>query len=133
MSADEHRDRSIDTLAALAKAVSTTCPSDHPLRGEVERRLRARQREDGSFGNLVETSHALIGLLDLIGEPCVQVRRAAAHLAGAVRRLGDDLEHEGTTSQQGFGLSADTHDPSAGAREVSQALAAFARKAGGTL
>ena len=130
MSADEHRDRSIDTLAALAKAVSTTCPGDHPLRGEVERRLRARQREDGSFGNLVETSHALIGLLDLIGEPCVQVRRAAAHLAGAVRRLGDDLEHEGTTSQQGFGLSADTHDPSAGAREVSQALAAFARKAG---
>ena len=131
MSADEHRDRSIETLAALAKAVSSTCPTEHPLRGEVERRLRARQREDGSFGDLVETSQALIGLLDLIGEPCVQVRRAAAHLAGAVRRLGDDLEHEGTTSRQGFGLSADTHDPSAGAREVSQALAAFARKAGG--
>ena len=128
--ADEHRDRSIETLAALAKAVSTTCPADHPLRGEIERRLRGRQREDGSFGDVVETAQALSGLLDVIGEPCVQVRRAAAFLAEEVERLGDDLEHHGATGRHGFGLSSDTFDPSAGAREVCLALTAFARKTG---
>lgn len=124
-SRDEHTDRSIDTLAALTEGITATCPSDHPMRGELERRLRGRQRENGSFGSLVETARALSALVRLDGA-CVQVQRGARYLLEQVQRLGPDLEHEGATTRSGSGLSPDVGDPSAAAREITLALRAVA-------
>ena len=121
---DEHTDRSIDTLWAIAQAVTATCPNEHPLRGETERRLRGRQREDGSFGDMVATARALDALLRL-GGPCVQAERAARFVAAAAERLGDDLEDHGDDARSGWGPSPIVHDPSAAGREVCLALRAF--------
>ncbi len=126
---DMFADHSIGTLAALANAAVATCPVGHPMRAEVERRIRGRQREDGSFGDVVETARALQSLLELSGV-CVQAHRAARHLVTATTRLGDDLEHACGASCQGFGLSPRLHDPTAGPREVSLALTAFMRHTG---
>lgn len=128
---DEHAHREMSTLAAVARCVGTLCPDDHPLRREIERRVRARQHEDGSFGDVVDTSRALVALLDL-GPVCVQADRAARHLVAAVEQMGDRLEHVGTISGDGFGLSSLCYDPSAGVLEITLALEAFARQ-GGTL
>ncbi len=123
---DAFETRSIATLAALGHAAVATCPGDHALRENAEQRLRALQREDGSFGGLVETALALGALLDLAG-PCVQTSRAARHLSKAVDRHGDDLEHAGGPPCQGFGLSPHVGDPSASVREVALALHSFVR------
>ncbi len=125
VSADEHADRGIETLANLADAAVATCRIDHPLRAEAERRLRGRQREDGSFGDMTDTARALRALLSLSGR-CVQSERAARFLANRVDELGDALEHQPKTGEYGFGLSAQLDDPSAAARETSLALRAFA-------
>jgi squalene-hopene/tetraprenyl-beta-curcumene cyclase len=127
--ADEHAHRSIDTLAALARCCGTVCPAEHPLRRETERRLRARQREDGGFGNVVDTSRALVALLDL-GPVCVQSTRAARFIVESIARAGSDLEHMGSVLDDGFGLSADAFDPSAGAREAALALEDFLARGG---
>jgi len=126
VTADAYETRSIETLSALAQAAVATCPPAHPMRQEMEHRLRARQREDGSFGDLVATSQALRALLELSG-PCVQCHRAARFLSEAVVRHGEDLEHASGATCQGLGLSPRLHDPSATAREISLALRAFAR------
>jgi hypothetical protein len=123
---DEHAHRSIATLVALAHCAAALCPSGHPLRREIERRIRGRQREDGSFGDIVETAGALRGLL-AISAVCVQAGRAARWLTRRIAELGRDLEHEGAIASDGFGLSARCRDPSAGAREAALALEAYAR------
>ncbi len=128
--ADAFETRSACTLSALAQAAVATCPPSHPLRQEVEHRLRARQREDGSFGDLVATSQALTALLELSGA-CVQCHRAARHLSDAVLRHGRGLEHASGASCQGFGLSPRLHDPSATVREVSLALRTFVQQTSG--
>ena len=121
---DEHAHRSISTLAAVARCVAVLCPSGHPLRREIEKRLRGRQREDGSFGPIVETARALTALLEL-SSPCVQAVRAARWLVTRVERAGDDLEHAPAVARDGFGLSSRCHDPSAAAREAAFALETF--------
>lgn len=130
VTSDAYDTRSIATLSGLASAAVATCPPAHPMRQEMEHRLRARQREDGSFGDLVATAQALGALLELSG-PCVQCHRAARHLAEAVARHGDNLELASQASCQGLGLSARLEDPSATAREVSLALRAFVQQTSG--
>jgi hypothetical protein len=116
--ADEHDHRAVVTLANLARCAATVCPPNHPLRLAAERRLRARQREDGSFGSVVETSLALRALLDL-GPACVQAVRAARHVVDSVTRAGDDsLSHGDDRFDHGLGLSPVCVDPSAAAREA---------------
>jgi hypothetical protein len=127
VTANAYETRSIRTLSSLASAAVATCPSGHPMRQEMEHRLRARQREDGSFGDLVATAQGLGSLLELSG-PCVQSHRAARHLAEAVSRHGDRLEHASGASCEGFGLNPRLEDPSATAREVSLALRAFVQQ-----
>ncbi|MBV1861360.1 MAG: hypothetical protein KUG77_23275 [Nannocystaceae bacterium] len=130
ITSDAYETRSIATLSGLASAAVATCPPSHPMRHETEHRLRARQREDGSFGDLVATAQALSALLELSG-PCVQCHRAARHLAEAVARHGDDLDLASQASCQGLGLSPRLEDPSATAREVSLALRAFVQRTRG--
>ena len=130
VSADAYETRSIATLSALGTAAVATCPPSHPMRQEMEHRLRALQREDGSFGDLVATAQALSALLDLSGA-CVQCHRAARHLAEAVDRHGDRLEHASQASCEGFGLNPRLEDPSATVREVSLALRAFVQQTTG--
>lgn len=126
---DEHAHRGIDILSALARCCGAVCPPEHALRKETERRLRARQREDGSFGDMVDTARALTGLLDL-GPVCVQVTRAVRYLVEAIDRAGPGLEHMGSVTDDGFGLSPDVIDPSAGAREAALALEEFLARGG---
>jgi len=128
--ADAYETRSIRTLSALAGAAVSTCPPSHPMRQEMEHRLRARQREDGSFGDLVDTAQAMGALLDLSGA-CVQCHRAARHLSDAVTRHGADLEHASQATCHGFGLNRRLEDPSATVREVSLALHAFVDQTSG--
>ena len=130
VTADAYETRSIRTLSSLAGAAVATCPPSHPMRQEMEHRLRARQREDGSFGDLVATAQALCALLELSGA-CVQCHRAARHLAEAVDRHGADLERASQATCQGFGLSPRLEDPSATAREVSLALRTFVEQTSG--
>jgi len=73
------RSLGVETLAAVAAALAAQLPADAPLRKRVEHALRGRQREDGSFGDLVDTARALDALLALDGV-CVQATRAARHL-----------------------------------------------------
>jgi hypothetical protein len=118
---DEHEHRSVATLSVLASCCGAVCPSNHALRREIERRLRTRQREDGSFGTIVETARALVGLLEL-GPACVQTTRAARFL---VRSLESAPVDSGSVIGDGFGLSPYAYDPSAGAREAALALEKF--------
>ncbi len=127
---DAYDTRSIATLSGLAGAAVATCPPSHPMRAETEHRLRAQQQEDGSFGDLVSTSHALVALLGLSG-PCVQCHRAARHLSEAVAQHGADLDLASDASCQGLGLSAQLQDPSATAREVTLALRTFVHQTSG--
>jgi hypothetical protein len=116
------------TLSALARCASAIRPDDDGLGEKVERQLRSRQQEDGSFGGVFDTSRALIALLRLCG-PCVQTVRAARFLA---QRVDTDPDSYGGSLAQGLGLSPSCVDVSAGAREARAALLAFV-KAGGSL
>src|SRR5690606_32375219 len=106
-------------LASLAETYAATCSREHPALRDVERRLRGRQREDGSFGSLVDTAAAIRGLL-AAGELCVQTIRAARNLVDTLAKQPDVLEH------------ATGAEPAAAACATSQALRAFLA-AGGTL
>jgi squalene-hopene/tetraprenyl-beta-curcumene cyclase len=127
--ADEHRHADMPTLAAAARATGALLPAEHALRVEIERRVRARQREDGSFGDLVDTALGVAALADL-GHACVQAVRGARHLVAAIERLGDGLAEVGSLRADGFGLSSHTYDPSAAAREAVLALRGFAARGG---
>ncbi|MEM6990988.1 MAG: hypothetical protein AAF721_10835 [Myxococcota bacterium] len=122
--------RPLATLAAVAETAGALCPAEHGLRTAVEHTLRARQREDGSFGTVVDTARALHGLVRL-GHTCVQAQRAA-------RNLVEALVHPDTTADSwgalapGFGLDPMGGDPSAGVRSAAVALSAYV-DAGGTL
>lgn len=116
------------TLAALAGCAAVCSDDDDPLRGDVERQLRTRQQEDGSFGSIVDTSRALVALLRL-GGPCVQTGRAARFL---VRNVGSDPDSYGGGLVQGLGLTPRCFDVGAGAREAKIALRTFSG-AGGSL
>jgi hypothetical protein len=118
---------SVETLATLALCVASLFPADHALRQTIERHLRGRQREDGSFGDIVATAYALGGLLAFEPTPCVQTVRAARHLVDQIERHGDDLP--GATVA-GHGLSPNSYDPSAGIREAGIALQSFAARGG---
>jgi squalene cyclase len=121
-----HDHREMGTLAAVARCVGALVNEQHPLRCEVERRIRNRQRDDGGFGDLVDTAQALRALADL-GHGCVQAQRAARHLVAAIDHGAPELAAGATLTHGGFGLSPQTRDPSACAREVWLALRAFAR------
>lgn len=115
----------LGTACAIAGAAGALLPEDHALRLDVERRIRARQRDDGSFGSLVDTARALGALVDL-GHACVQAQRAARHLIGAVERDADAFVDGRTTHEGGPGLSPDTIDPTAAARHGAAALRRYA-------
>ncbi len=120
----------LETVAVLAQALGSSFPDDHPLRHEVEQRLRTRQREDGSFGALHETAYALQGLVAL-GHTDVQAQRAARWLAHQItqRNLGP-LDAGSAPVQRGLGLSPAGFDPSAGPRETALALHAYTTAGG---
>jgi len=118
------------TVVCIAEALGALTPSDHPLRRDVEERLRGRQREDGSFGDPVDTAHALQSLVAL-GHTDVQARRAARWLAEHVLRTDpEDLDAWSRPVQRGLGLSPDGFDPSAGPREAAIALHAYTAAGG---
>lgn len=126
----EGRTWDVSTLAAIARCAAAQCPRGHELRRRVDERLRQRQREDGSFGTPVETASALLAMIDLDGT-CVQARRAARSLVGAIESSGN-LANLGSAPLPGFGLSPRQEDRSAGVREAHLALSRF-RKEGGEL
>jgi hypothetical protein len=112
----------VATLVELGLCAAALCPATHPLRQTVERQLRGRQREDGSFGPPVLTALAAQGLMALEGSPCVQTQRAVRELVSAVEGGSEEL---GGAWSEGFGLSPVCHDPSAGACEAALALQQF--------
>lgn len=112
----------VATLGELALCAAALCPSTHPLRQTVERQLRGRQREDGSFGAPVLTALAAQALMALEGGPCVQTQRAVRELVAALEGGAEEL---GEAWTEGFGVSPVCHDPSAGAREAALALGQF--------
>ena len=83
-------------LALLHATLHRQLPTSHALRRGVEHELRARQAEDGTFGDLIETARAVRALCAVAG-PCVQATRAAEHLTrqvmshedAALRCIGD--------------------------------------------
>lgn len=119
----------IATLAELAHCAAALCPQTHPLRLTVDRQLRGRQREDGSFGAPVLTALAAQGLMSLEGAACIQTQRAIRDLVQTVEAGAEDL---GPAWLDGFGLTPVCHDPSAGAREAALAIGRFVAL-GGTL
>lgn len=122
--------RPLATLCAIAEAAGTLCPADDRLRTAVEHTLRARQREDGSFGTVVDTALALNGLVRL-GHTCVQAQRAARNLAEVL--LDPRTDADGLSAlTPGFGLDPVARDPSAGIRQAAIALSAYV-DAGGSL
>lgn len=122
--------RPLATLCAIAEAAGTLCPADDRLRTAVEHTLRARQREDGSFGTVVDTALALHGLVKL-GHTCVQAQRAARNLAEVL--LDPQTGADGLSAlTPGFGLDPVVRDPSAGIRQAAIALSAYV-DAGGSL
>jgi squalene-hopene/tetraprenyl-beta-curcumene cyclase len=122
---ERHDPPDLRTLCALARTAGALLPEEHALRREVERRIRTRQRDDGGFGSVIDTALSLRALLAL-GHTCVQAQRAARHLIGAVERDHVELSHGTTTTSGGFGLSPETVDPSAPARESLLALRGWA-------
>ncbi|HWB78175.1 MAG TPA: hypothetical protein VG755_24590, partial [Nannocystaceae bacterium] len=123
--AERHDPPDLRTLCTLARTTGALLPEEHPLRRDVERRIRTRQRDDGSFGTVLDTAMSLRALLAL-GHACVQAQRAARHLVGAVEREHSELVHGTALTPGGFGLSPETVDPSAPARESLLALRAWA-------
>lgn len=116
---------SIETRASVARCVAAVFDPESELRARVEQSLRSRQRENGSFGTLVDTARALRGLLALDG-PCVQAQRAARFLVDAVeRRDASSLADLGSTTARGFGTSRTLVDESAGVRETRIALGEY--------
>ncbi len=124
---------SVSTLAEVVRAATAQCVPTDPLRTAVERQLRAKQWEDGSFGDELATARALLALIDC-GEPCVQAHRAARHLVARVGLLARERADEAPVCPDhelpGYGLSPRLSDPSAGARETHLALVAFRRELG---
>ncbi|MCX4242832.1 hypothetical protein [Paraliomyxa miuraensis] len=115
----------LSTVAALAEALGPLTPTSHPLRRELEQRLRVRQHEDGGFGPIVDTAHALQAMLAL-GLHDVQTQRAAAWLATrAMRDRDGELASWSQPVDRGLGLSPAGFDPSAGPRETAIALQAY--------
>lgn len=126
------------TLGELGLCSATLCPPTHPLRQTIERQLRGRQREDGSFGSVVDTAAAMHALMALEGAVCIQTQRAARHLVHLLDSAPPELaqaelsERLGGEWTPGLGLTPMCHDPSAGVREAALALAVF-RERGGQL
>lgn len=119
------------TLGELAVCAAALCPPTHPLRQTVERQLRGRQREDGSFGAPVDTALAMQGLMALEGGACPQTQRAARHLVQLLESADTgELANLGGAWTPGLGLSPVCHDPSAGVREAALALTQFAAHGG---
>ncbi|MCY1010932.1 hypothetical protein OV079_36280 [Nannocystis pusilla] len=112
----------VATLAEVGLCAAALCPPTHPLRQTVERQLRGRQREDGSFGAPVLTALAAQALMALEGAACVQTQRAVRALVQAIEADKEDL---GGAWSEGFGLSPVCHDPTAGVREAALALDQF--------
>ncbi len=119
------------TLGELAVCSAALCPPTHPLRQTIERQLRGRQREDGSFGAAVDTALAMQGLMALDGA-CIQTQRAARHLVQLLSTPNVDGEpaNLGGAWTPGLGMSPLCHDPSAGVREAALALTQFAGHGG---
>ncbi|MEX1362685.1 MAG: hypothetical protein AB1Z98_06130 [Nannocystaceae bacterium] len=116
----------LDLVAVLAEAVGLLAPADHPLRTQLEQRLRSRQREDGSFGACDDTAYALQALVAL-GHTDVQAERAARWLTlHLLETSADELDTGSRPIDRGLGLSPAGFDPSAGPREAALALHAYA-------
>lgn len=113
----------LTTICNVARAMGALLPPEHAMRQDVERRIRIRQRDDGSFGSPLETALALRALVAL-GQGCVQAERAARHLVATIEH--DAAALVGGTSkticEDGPGLSPHTIDPTAAARHAVFAL-----------
>ncbi len=112
----------LETLTALAGCAAALCPRNHPFRVSIDRHLRGRQHEDGSFGPAVDTAQALRALLVLDGV-CVQARRAARSLVATAGTVAG-------SPCNGHGLSPDCVDVSAPVTEALLALRSFAASVG---
>ncbi|MBC8071780.1 MAG: hypothetical protein IAG13_25870, partial [Deltaproteobacteria bacterium] len=122
---ERHDPPDLPTLCTLARTTGALLPEEHALRREIERRIRTRQRDDGSFGSVLDTALSLRALLAL-GHTCVQAQRAARHLVDAALREHVELSHGTAITNGGFGLSPEVVDPSAPARETLLALRGWA-------
>lgn len=120
----------LELVATLARTLGALTPAEHPLRHEVEARLRTRQREDGSFGGCSDTAHALAALVAL-GHTDVQASRAAHWLSEHLCHTpADQLDGWSRPVDRGLGLSPTGFDPSAGPREAALALQAYVAAGG---
>lgn len=124
---DSHPGIDFVTLCTVARCAAALVPEEHALRRQVEKRIRNRQREDGSFGDLRDTAVGLHALLDL-GHLCVQARRAARYLVAATAAGPDRFVQAPARSHGGFGLSPETLDPSAAVREALSSLQIYAER-----
>lgn len=120
----------LELVAVLAEALGSLTDADHPLRREVELRLRSRQHEDGSFGPCEHTAYALQALVAL-GHTDVQAARAARWLSEHLLQTpADGCDAWSRPLDRGLGLSPAGFDPSAGPREAALALHAYAAAGG---
>jgi squalene-hopene/tetraprenyl-beta-curcumene cyclase len=127
---DRNDPPSLATICAVARAVGALLPPEHAMRQDVERRIRIRQRDDGSFGAPLDTALALRALVAL-GHGCVQAERAARNLVTTIERDADALASGKSGApaivEDGPGLSAHTIDPTAAARQTVVALRAWSK------
>lgn len=119
----------LETVAEIARCAARNAAVEDPFRQRVERELRHRQREDGSFGPVAHTGRALEALVALSGPsgPCIQAHRAAHALVDVLGQTGpEDADGQlGAATTDGVGLSPQCVDPSAGARAAWRGLRAF--------
>jgi squalene-hopene/tetraprenyl-beta-curcumene cyclase len=117
----------ISTLIEITLAWAAFHPADDPLRQSLTSRLRASQREDGSFGSAAQSAQALLALLELSNDrSCVQAIRAGRWLA----RMLDAPETVRFHRAPGIGLCAVQEDPHADLRQTCIALEALAKARG---
>ncbi len=124
---DTHPGLDFVTLCTLARCAGALLPEEHRMRQQVEKRIRSRQREDGSFGDLLDTASGLRALLEL-GHVCVQAHRAARYLVAASAAGPERFAQGPARSPGGFGLSPETLDLSAATREALASLLIYAER-----
>lgn len=118
----------VEHLAPILRALSPMLSPEDPLRQGLERRLRSRQREDGSFGSLHATAHALHALISLCPSKdlpvCAQSQRAARCLIQEIVENPQALQSP-SPPVPGCALARWAVDPSAPAKAAHFALLAL--------
>lgn len=123
----------LESVTEIARCLAQTVGHEDPFRQRVDRELRRRQCEDGTFGSVAKTGRAIEALVSLTGGsgPCIQAHRAAHALADQITQAGTawGTDPQGPSGSadlgDGLGLSPRCVDPSAGARTAWRGLRRF--------